>query len=40
LESNTSLIEAKKWKSMKKVKYAWFECLDKLHTPFTTCLVL
>jgi hypothetical protein len=39
-ESNSNLKHAKKEKSIKKVRYARFECLDKLHTPFTTCLVL
>jgi hypothetical protein len=40
LEFNPNLKHAKKGKTMKKVKYARFECLIKLHTPFTMHLVL
>jgi hypothetical protein len=34
LESNPDFKHAKRCKTMKKVKYAKFECLNMLHTPF------
>jgi hypothetical protein len=40
LETNIDLNQAKKGETMKNVRYARFECLDKLHTPFNMCLVL
>jgi hypothetical protein len=40
LESNPDLKEAKRCKMMKKIKYARFECLNMLHTPFTIHLEL
>jgi hypothetical protein len=39
LESNLDLKLAKKGKTVKNVKYARFECLNKLHTPFTMNLI-
>jgi hypothetical protein len=35
LEFNLELKQAKRSQTMKKVKYARFECLTRLHTPFT-----
>jgi hypothetical protein len=40
LESNPNLKQAKKSKTMKKVKYARFEHLNKLHTPYTMHMAL
>jgi hypothetical protein len=39
-ESNLNLNQAKRSKMVKRVKYARFECLTMLHTPFTMHLVL
>jgi hypothetical protein len=40
LESNPEIKQAKKGKTVKKVKYARFEYLNMLHTPFTMHLAL
>jgi hypothetical protein len=40
LESNIHLKQDKKGQTMKKFKYARFECLTMLHITLTTCLVL
>jgi hypothetical protein len=40
LESNPDLKQAKKGKTMKKVKYARFEHLTKLHTSYTMHMAL
>jgi hypothetical protein len=40
LESNTELKQAKKGKTVKRVNYARFECLNMLHTLFTMHLAL
>jgi hypothetical protein len=40
LESNPNLKQVKKGKTMKKVKYARFEHLTKLHTPYTMHMAL
>jgi hypothetical protein len=40
LESNPDLKQAKKGKTIKKVKYARFEHLTKLHTPYIMHMAL
>jgi hypothetical protein len=40
LESNPSIKQTKRSKTMNKVKYARFGCSNMLHIPFTMYLVL